>query len=113
MTHSKVFLCSGILLFATGCAALQDPNEPFRRPYQGIESFGPSRTIATLPIGNSREVYLGRVKQPNGKYVNDDGTFEQKVGSRGECVYAFKIDSSSGRIVSWRLASRTDPAKCE
>ncbi|SRR6266571_3905000 len=113
MTYSTLSPLAVVVLLTTGCAAFEDPNEPFRRPYQGIDSFGPPRSIASLPKGNSGEVFLGWVKQPNGKYVSDDGTFERKIGSRGECVYAFKIDPSTGRIVSWRLASRGDEAKCK
>jgi len=100
MTYSTLSPLAVVALLTTGCAAFEDPNESFRRPYQGIDNFGPLRSIASLPKGNSGEVFLGWVKQPNGKYANDDGTFERKIGSRGECVYAFKIDPSTGRIVS-------------
>jgi hypothetical protein len=112
MNYSTVAILAVSTLIA-GCAAFADPNEPLRRPYQGIDNFGPTRSIATLPKGNSGEVILGRLKHPNGEYLNADGTFEFKVGSRGECVYAFKVDTTTRRLLSWRLASKGDPAKCE
>jgi hypothetical protein len=102
-----------LLLLVTGCAALQDPAERYRKPYQGIDNFGPERTVATLPKASVDEVWLGRIKQANGKYVSDDAMFETKVGSRGSCVYAFKVNSRTGRLESWRLASRGELEKCE
>lgn len=112
MTHQyTVLLAAGMLV--TGCAALQDPGKPLRAPYQGIENFGPPRAATVLPKTDANEVWLGRIKQANGKYVADDGTFEVKVGSRGECVYAFRVSSLTGRLVSWRLASKSDPQRCE
>ncbi len=113
MSYSVIIPLSIVLMLVTACAAFEYPNEPFTKPYQKIDNFGPERSISALPKGSSSEVYLWRIKQPNGKYINDDGTFETKVGSRGECVYAFKIDSITGRMISWRLASKGGIKRCE
>lgn len=107
------FLSLTLVMLLPGCAALQDQSEFYRKPYMGIDNFGPERSVATLPKVSGYEVSLGRIKQANGKYVGDDGVFEVKMGSRGICVYAFKVNSITGRLVSWRLATRETPEKCE
>ena len=110
MRITRTLLASALL---TGCAALEDPSERYRAPYQGIDNFGSERSVVKLPKSAPDEVWLGRIKQANGKYVSDDGFFEIKVGSRGNCVYAFKISSRTGRLHAWRLASREESAVCE
>jgi len=109
----RVLRLAALAMSLTGCALLKDPNEPLRKPYEGLEAhLGRSRSTTQLPPAMRGEVHLGRVLQPNGKYVNEDGTFENKIGSGGQCLYAFKIDPRTGRMVSWRFASKDDPAKC-
>lgn len=104
----------GVLVAAcSGCSALKDEAEPYRRPYVGIDDFGPERSIATLPVAQWGEVDLGRRKQPNGDFIAEDGTYERLIGSRDSCVYAFKINGKTSRLVSWRLATRGDPRQCE
>src|SRR6266513_157069 len=112
MKFSKAASLSSLVALATACSALKDPAEPYRRPYEGIDNFGPERSITSLPKGASSEVWLGRIKQSNGRYVADDGSYEVKVGNFGECVYAFKVNSRTGRLVSWRRASKPDAKKC-
>lgn len=112
MTYQRYLLLFLITLM-TACAALEDQTEPFRRPYHGIDNFGPDRNTGILPKADVSEVWLGRIKQPNGEYIAEDGTYEVMIGSRGECVYAFRINPRTGRMVSWRLASKGDPKSCE
>ena len=106
--------CSPLLLlvtfYMTGCAVF---DEPWRKPYEGLEEkLGSIRDIADLPPSTRGEIHLGRVRQANGKYTNEDGTFENKVGDAQNCLFAFKVDPKIRRMVGWRFASRNGPAEC-
>ena len=93
-----------------GCSIA--PTQDYRAPYSGIDAFGPEQPVSTVPMATAAEVDLGRVRQANGKFIADDGTFEVKKGVRGSCVYAFKVSRQTGRMLSWRVASRGDPKEC-
>ena len=101
-------LCIAITL--GGCST--NPAQDYRAPYVGLDAFGPEQPISTVPVASAEEVDLGYIRQANGKFVADDGTFEIKKGVRGACVYAFKVSRQTGRMLSWRLASRGDPKEC-
>jgi len=114
LSRTLVFAAIGVLLGSClGCSAFKDESEPYRRPYVGIDDFGPERSITTLPVAQWGEVDLGRRKQPNGDFIAVDGMYERLIGSRDSCVYAFKINGKTSRLVSWRLAARGDPRQCE
>jgi hypothetical protein len=115
--HMQLVLLALFSLSAAGCAAMADRwnavfPEPWK-PYAELQAkLGPPRSIDSLPRAKPGEVSLGSLRQANGTFYNDDGTFENALGSGGQCLFAFKVDPKIGRMVSWRFASKGTPDAC-
>jgi hypothetical protein len=116
--HIQVLLLALFSLSTAGCVAMVDrwnavfPPDPWK-PYAELRAkLGSPRSIDSLPRVKPGEVSLGSLRQANGTFYNDDGTFENALGSGGQCLFAFKVEPKIGRMVSWRFASKGTPDVC-
>ncbi len=108
MRHFEFLAMVLIGLSVSGCFA-----DPWREPYEGLEAKpGPPRNIDSLPPVKRGEIWLTIVRQANGTGFNADGTFENEIGGEDQCLFAFKVDPNTRRMVSWRFASKGSPDAC-
>ena len=112
MQKSALLLGCACLLIGACAAFKDDPYVQVVKRYAPLEAqLGKDLDPVSLPMVDRLEHSLGKLRQSNGRYVRDDGTFERKVGS-GSCLYAFRIDPQTSRIVSWRMAGAESPSQC-
>jgi len=102
-----------VCLSVAGCAQNAVFLRDAGKPYEELQAkLGPPRGIDSLPPSKLSEVNLGPMRQANGTFSDDDGTFELGVGRDGQCLYVFKINPETRRLVSWRFASKGNPDSC-
>jgi len=88
-------------LLLTGCQAFIYPQAAPYRNFHASEFRG---DIANLPP-DPPEVLLGYATLPNGH-------IENKMGSRGQCIFIFEVDPNSRRIVGWRFEYKENEQDC-
>lgn len=64
MTRPKAVQIVIALVFVSACSI---PVSPIVESYRWISDFGPEHSVETLPKAQEDEVFLGFVRQPNGK----------------------------------------------